>query len=257
MLSIFICEDDIRYRKMMSNCISTYLNFEEYDAELVIATFDPEEIIRHLKKHKVNGLYFLDIELEGGYNGVEVARKIRQYDPRGFIVFVSAYARYLSLTFEYKVEALDYIHKLDDDTVSLAVCSCIENAYQKHVSRSDNGYFIFQLPQNRKISCCYDDILFFEIESPGSKRVILHTKKRVYTFWSSLESIAGSLSSGLFFRCHKSYLVNIESLTDKVVDELRQGADIIVMPNGAECHVSTRKAKYLLSFLKTRNKSQG
>lgn len=250
MLSVFICEDDARMQKFLFKCVKRHIHDSELDMDMPLCVSDPAEIIRHIKKQKTNGLYFLDIELEGGYNGVKVAQNIRQYDPRGYIAFVTAHPKYLSLTFEYKVEPLAYIPKENEDMIRQNVIDCIENAYKKHVSRSNDGCFIFQTKSNRLSSCSYDDILFFETTAErGAKRIIIHTRKRCYIFYNSIDKILGDLPAGQFYKCHKSYIVNIGNITEIGRKALSQGDCRITMPDGAECLVSRRKRKGLVELL--------
>ena len=249
MLSVFVCDDDPMYLQGVSEGIRNYICMEELDINMTLCTANPAEIIRYIRDNKVNGLYFLDIELAGGGNGVEIAKAIRQYDPRGFIVFITSHLEYLPLTFEYKVEALAYIQKEAANVVREKICGCIADAYNKHVSRSDEGCYIFKTQGGRKISCGFDDILFFETDAPGSKRIILHTKKRQYKFYGSLNEAMAALPVGLFFKCHKSYVVNVSNLTESCIDDLNQGKDYIVMSNGAICFVSARNKRSLLRSL--------
>ena len=44
-------------------------------------------------------------------SGLELAVKLREYDPRGFIVFITAHDDMMFETFRYRLEALDYIVK--------------------------------------------------------------------------------------------------------------------------------------------------
>jgi len=248
MLTIYICEDDERYRKMMADCIKDYIVVNEVDVEIALCTSDPSKIIDHIQQHKVTGLYFLDIELEGGYNGVEAAQIIRRHDPRGFIVFVTAHPRYLSLTFKYKVETLDYIHKGKVQEVRDRIGECIENAYSKHISHSDAGNLLFKLKSGLEISCRLDEILFFETEKGSTKHLFLHTKKRLHTLNGTLSKLIEELPFG-FYQCHQSFIINVATLTESAIGALRQGECTIVMPTGARCHVSQRKKAGLLKLI--------
>jgi len=62
--------------------------------EIALCTDSANDIVRYIKDKHVDGLYFLDIELNSKHNGVEVASTIRTFDPRGYIVFVTAHPRY-------------------------------------------------------------------------------------------------------------------------------------------------------------------
>jgi len=249
MLHIFICEDDLSHQKMILDCIQKHITFEEYDIDITLCTRDPNKIIDIIKETKINGLYFLDVELDGGYNGVSVAKEIRQHDPRGYIVFVTAHPRYMSLTFEYKVEALDYINKTNANEVQQKICTCITNAYRKHVSRSEEERYIFKTQNGHKISCDHADILFFQTDNRGTKRIILHAKKRQYTFYGTLDEVMESLPKGVFYSCHKSYIININNISAFNIQKLQEGSLYIIMENGVECRISTRKRSDLLKMI--------
>ena len=248
MLHVFVCEDDDKYLHMITKCVNNFIRFEGYDIEFALRTKDPAEVIEYIKQHTVNGLYFLDVELEGGYNGVDVARQIREHDPRGFIVFITAHESYMQLTFEYKVEPLDYIRKTDIDDVQKKVCECIKNAYSKHVTRQNEGCFIFKARGDKKISCFHSQILFIETDPLESKRLILHSEKRQYTFYGTLKDVANELPEGMFFGCHKSFIVNISKIPDSGIVGLKSGKDYVIMPNGNKCQVAARKRRQLINL---------
>ncbi len=95
--------------------------------KLLISTDNPEELIEQLKKSENTGLYFLDIDLKSSKNGLMLAKEIREYDPRGFIVFITSHSEMSFITFQYKVEALDFILKNDPHQLQHRICECIEN----------------------------------------------------------------------------------------------------------------------------------
>ena len=250
LISIFVCDDDRRYLDMLTKCIQDYIIMKNLELELALSTTDPGEIIQLISRNKVNGLYFLDIELKGGYNGVDVGRSIRKYDPRGFIVFITSHSDYLPLTFEYKIEALDYIKKTDDENaIRQKVCGCIKDAYDKHISYSEDRYFTFKLQNGGQVSCEHQDILFIETDPEYSKRVILHTKKRQYVFYGSLRKLSKQLPKRLFFQCHQSFMVNLDNISEIAKTSLNQGNDKFTMQNGAQCFVSARKRNELLRLI--------
>ena len=244
MITVFICEDNPKYMELIRSCVLSYIFMEDYDMELALFTPKADEILKYITTFKVNGLYFLDVELEEGDNGVELARKIRQHDPRGFIAFVTAHQHYMQITFEYQVEAMAYINK-NDANLEEKICDCIKNAYAKHVSRADEGRFIFKSLNGRQVAVSYSDILFFETQK-ASKRLLLHTKKRQYSFYGTISELVKTLPKGHFFRCHKSSIVNVNNLTDR--QSLQAGKDYMVMQDGTECYVAQRKRKELLNM---------
>ena len=251
MISVLICEDNPYYMELISKCVKDYIMMEAFDMDLVICTPAPNEIIKYIKNRTINGLYFLDVELEDNKSGIDLAREIRKYDPRGFIAFITAHPQYLQTTFEYRVEAMAYIQKTaDTEIVKEKICGCIKNAYDKYVARAYDNRFIFKSINGRMISCEYGDILFFETDpQKGTKRLILHTKRRQYAFYGTISELIKTLPKGQFFKCHKSSLVNINNITSDCTEDLEQGKDYIIMPDGTECYVAVRKRKELLKMI--------
>jgi len=123
-LKIFICEDNKVQREKFENIIENIIIIENYDMDLQLSTEDPFEIINYLKSNNTSGLYFLDVDLHSDINGIQLAEKIREYDPRGFIVFITTHAEMSYLTFLYKVEAMDYIIKDNYNNIQQRISEC-------------------------------------------------------------------------------------------------------------------------------------
>ena len=249
MFSVFICEDDDRYLHMINQCVSEHILIEGYKIDVAVCTKDPAEIIEFVSRSKGTGLYFLDVELGGGCNGVDVARQIREYDPRGYIVFITAHPNYMELTFEYKVEPLDYICKTDEDDVRQKVCDCIKHVHNLYLSHQNKNYFTFKVVGEHNITCFHDQILFFEAGLKGDKQIVLHTEKKQYTFYGVLKNVANSLPKNLFFMCHRSFVVNISKIPESGILKLKLGKNFVTMPNGYNCQVSFRKRRQLLKMV--------
>lgn len=112
MLGVFICEDNEGQRNQIESFIRKYLLIEELDMEIRVSTGDPKRIIDYLERHPDSrGIYFLDVDLKCEMNGIELGAKIREKDIHGKIIFITTHDELLSLTFKYKVEAMDYILK--------------------------------------------------------------------------------------------------------------------------------------------------
>ena len=247
MLTIFICEDDPHYQDFLYNCIKDLVSWDESDIEIAKPTNDPAKIIGCIKDRKVYGLYFLDIELGGGYNGIEVAKEIRQHDPRGFIVFVTSHQRYMNLTFEYKVEALGYIKKTKSEKIFREeISKCIEDAQKRHTTRIEDNCYIFKTQGGQRVSCEHEDILFIQSDSIDARRVIIHTKKRQYTTYISLDKLSKTLPSRIFFRCHRSCILNMDNIPKRDGAIIFNENNNITMQNGAECLISVRKKRGLI-----------
>jgi len=252
MISIFICENNESYLDFVAGCVKEYIiKFNlGVDVELKLCVKRPDEILKFVEENKVNGLYFLDIELDNEKNGVLLAKAIKQNDPKAFIVFITSHEKYMQATLNQHIEPLDYIVKADDGVVNKAIASCIKSAQQRYIDRSKDWSYSFKNQNSRITTCEYKKILFFEKDgTTTSQRIILHAKNRQYKFYGTLSKVFEKLPNNTFLRCHKSYIVNLESLTSSCREQLAQGQKYMVMPDGAKCYVSSDSSKVILKLL--------
>ena len=91
MLSIYICDDIIEITSQFEKYIKKYLLCRDDDMELVCAATTPGEDldILSMKGQCNTGLYFLDVDLKSSMDGFQLAARIRDKDPNGFIVFIT------------------------------------------------------------------------------------------------------------------------------------------------------------------------
>ena len=100
-MNIFICEDNESQREKIKNIILDTIMIENLDMEIVLDTANPKELLEIIKEYSKNNIYFLDVDLRHAINGIQLAEKIRDKDPRGFIVFITTHAEMSYLTFLY------------------------------------------------------------------------------------------------------------------------------------------------------------
>lgn len=240
MLKVFICEDNKKQREKFTEAIENSIIIENFDMEVALSTENPYDIITYLKDNNVSGLYFLDVDLKSNINGIKLAELIREYDPRGFIVFVTTHAEMSYLTFIYKVEAMDYIIKDNYQNVNDRIHQCIINAHKKYTSNATALQKNFNIKAKDKIiNVEYNKILFFETSTIIHK-VILHAVDRQIEFYSNMKNIEEKLDDR-FYRCHRSFLVNKDN-----IKEIDISNKVIKMINDETCQASTRLIKGLL-----------
>ena len=238
MLSVFICEDNPSCMGIIRKCIEQFIIIEDLNIKIEKTANTPNEILEFLRCNKVAGLYFLDIDLCADMTGIELAENIRKYDPRGFIVFVTADEYSLPLTMKHRVEALDYIVK---GTLGFEsrITECIKDAFKKYSAAATPLQKKFPIKVSRHTTVVVDcnEILYFQNSPILSHNVILVTQKDRYEFRENLSRIEQQLDS-TFYRCHRTYIVNIAKITilDKEKNEL-------VLAGGERIAVSARHLK--------------
>lgn len=236
MIPVYICDDEKPIRENLEAIISGQIMILDADMGPVRSLEDPEELLCLQREDTVPAVYFLDIDFPGKMSGLTLAQRLRQYDPRGFIVFITAHGDLAFETFRLRLEALDYIVKGDRDAMTLRVQKCLESICERmQDTRSSQGNYctIKILDTVRHIPM--DSILYFE--AIGRRHTLrLHLDQELLEFNSSLSHFEKELGEK-FWRCHRGYLVNRER-----IQTVRLKEQLVEMDNGEICLLS-RKGK--------------
>jgi two-component system response regulator AgrA len=224
---------------------------ENFAMPVVCATTSPDDVLNYLKRNKgVSGLYFLDLDLGCDMDGIRLAEKIRVYDPWGAIVFITADAEAYKLTFEYKIEAMDYIVK-DNSIIESRICNCLQNANAKFTNKDAalNDRFIVKINRDASdflgsfkpskdsiISMDSKRIMYFETSADIKNSIIIYTTDGSLEFRGSLSKIDKQLDKSRFYRCQRNIIVNLENIV--AVDSARL---TVLFENGMIVDVSPKQ----------------
>lgn len=241
MLPIFICEDDLAQRKRLEKIIENYTSIEELDMKIMVSTEDPHTLINYLEQNPDgSGLYFFDMDLNCDIDGIALARKARELDPDGKIVFVTAHEELAPSIFEHKIEALDYIVKTDEvDRIRQKVMECIQvvESRQKQSKKS----FFKVTARGRTQLVPFQDIMFFE-KKVDHDRIDLHLESSQIQFRGVLNEVEESNPN--FIRVHRSIVVNKLN-----IKHVHRGSMELEMVNGEICVLSVRGLRGLKKVL--------
>ena len=127
MIPVYICDDEAPIRKNLEQIIAGQIMILDSDMGPVRVLDDPDNLLKAQKEDSVPAVYFLDIDFPGKMSGLELAQRLRQYDPRGFIVFITAHSDLAFETFRLRLEALDYIVKGSRSAMTQRVQNCLES----------------------------------------------------------------------------------------------------------------------------------
>ncbi len=237
MFEIFICEDEKCLREKYEQIIQAYLVQKKLNAVIRLSTADPFDILDHLQEGPIpTAIYFLDIDLGKTMTGMELAQKIRAADPLSKLIFITTHGEQSPLTFEYKLEALDFIIKDDAEKLPQRIVDCLQIAITRQSEQTVTKRF--QIP-NRSIDTFvdYHDILIFQT-SAKPHVVELYTRYGKLEFYGKMKEIEKTADE--FIRVHKSYIVNYNNIKfiDRHVNELE-------MINGQRCLITPKKRKLL------------
>lgn len=239
-MEVLICEDELAHQQRLENILNELKVRDHGDIEIVCITDQPNDIIDYIQKNrKSKKIYFLDVDLKGNMNGIELAKEIRKVDPIGEIIFITSHLEYSLITFKYKVSALDYIIKQEKEKVKKRINDCLKEIKkrEKILATEEKTLSINLGGEITKVNT--DDILF--IETSGMRKLMIHTLCEHLEFYGTLKELEKELDDK-FYKVHRSYIVNKHKI--KRVDKVNR---IIYMINNEQCLVS---ARYLRGVIK-------
>ena len=170
-------------------------------------------------------ILFLDIQMKD-IDGMETARKLRADKFQGFLIFITVLREMVFQSFE--VQAYDYLVKPIEET---QFEKTMERLYTAMCSASEDSLLVQKGYQGRVIR--RDEIVFCEIID---RKIYLNlVSDEVIDYYDRIEHLETKLN-GHFFRCHRSYLINLKHLKG-----YKKG--IAYMDNGCEIPVSRLRSR--------------
>ncbi|WP_454051871.1 LytR/AlgR family response regulator transcription factor [Clostridium sp. Marseille-Q7071] len=194
MLRIALCDDENSQRKTIVHMVDRAL--EITNKQYKIFEFSSgEELISSTEDFHI---YLLDIKMNK-LTGIEIARKIRRVNEKAVIIFITAFKDYVFEAFD--VRAFHYILKpVDEDKLKEILCSALSQFQQE-----DKFIVAKTISQSTKIF--HKDIMYIESQQ---RKVKVHTTYDVIEYYYKLSDMEQELYEDNFFRCHKSYIVNLK-----------------------------------------------
>ncbi len=199
MIRIAICEDEQILLERLSDQVRKIL-----DRHLVEYSIEAYRNGSVLLAREAFDIVLLDIAMKP-IDGMEVARRLRMRGDESRIVFITAHQQYALDA--YDVQAFHYLVKPVDieklGTVLLKLCADL----QKECGRA---IVVRQGTSVRRIPL--EQVLYLEVLN---RKIYLHTAGETIPFYGKLEDLEPALpglQSGdhaVFFRCHRSYIVNL------------------------------------------------
>lgn len=245
MIGIYLCDDEEAVRHQIQTALEWKIFVENYDMKVVCSAANAQELLDTVENGK-RGIYFLDVELKDGkWDGFRLGQELRRRDPHGTLVYITSYGDLAWRTFQYHLEAFDYIVK-QPEQAGASAAQCLEEIHARLLAERWDPAELFTLRTGDMVRHIpMSEILFFETASIPH-HILLHTSNSRMDFLGSLNELEKRLGDH-FIRVHRAYLVaadKVESI-DLKHNKLRVG--------GHECLLSrTGKSKLRKKMIEDR-----
>ncbi|WP_395390581.1 MULTISPECIES: response regulator transcription factor [Levilactobacillus] len=236
-LAVYLCEDNPEQLKHYTDVVQRYIMINDYDMQVVCATASPAELLHQLTIDPPEyALFFLDIEFPAEQmSGLETAIAIRKQLGFAEIVFVTTHSEMALLTFERKVEPMDFIVKdLGREQIDQKLRENIDYGYERYTNYLSNTENLFSYTiGGRNFSLPMGDV-YFVATAETPHKVTVHAASQLVEFPGFLKDIADQYPE--LYRTDKSFLVNLANVSG--IDEVNRQ---LLFPNGDRTDVATRR----------------
>ena len=210
MIGIYLCDDEDAVRHQIQTALEWKIFVENYDMNVVCSAANAQELLAAAENEK-RGIYFLDVELKDGeWDGFRLGQELRRRDPHGTLVYITGYGDLAWRTFQYHLEAFDYIVK-EPEQIGSSVSKCLGEIHMRLLEeRQDPAEMLTQRADETVRHIPLGDILFFETAAIPH-HVLLHTSNSRIDFLGSLNELELKLGDR-FIRTHRAYLVAADKI---------------------------------------------
>lgn len=200
MIRIAVCDDEQYTADKISAMVSDFFRGKNApDLNFTVAQFSCGEGL--LESDKTFDIVFLDIRMKD-MDGMETARQLRSRGFRGYLIFITILKEMVFQSFE--VQAYDYLVKPVGEKHFFQT---MERLFASAMQEDERKLLVQKGYDSRILS--FDEIVYCEIIG---RKVYLHlTSSEVVDFYDRMENLYTKLD-GAFYRCHRSYLINMKYL---------------------------------------------
>ncbi|MBN3523656.1 LytR/AlgR family response regulator transcription factor [Paenibacillus apiarius] len=197
-----------------------YLITKHSRIEIVERFEDGLDVLKFLQEKEVDAI-FLDINIPS-LDGMLLATNISKFAQKPYVIFTTAYKEHAAQAFE--LEAFDYILKPYDENRIAAMLRKLETAFERDVQQGGSSNPMDSRPRaeekrinllknDKYIVTDSDDIYYAEAQE---KVTNVFTKSGIYTMPMSISDFHAMLPQDRFYRCHRSYTVNLSQIHEIV-----------------------------------------
>lgn len=214
-MKILIVEDEELYADQLEMLV------EKMEYEPLAILDNSVDVLAFLEQNEVD-LILMDVNIQGNYDGIELADMIQKQQPTP-VIFITSLKD--DMTFKRALRTQPYgflIKPFSEIQLQREVELCVQKLTLESAKKSEeqqteewendvlfNGYLFVKI-KNRLEKIALKNILFLEADGLYCK---LQTNDRSYLLRMSMTELSERLPIGVFLQTHRSFLVNTKKIT--------------------------------------------
>ena len=203
MIYFVIVEDDERMTSHVKEIVSKSLFGSKVEYAFKTHTKFDKELCNLIKDSSTIKVYIMDIELEGGISGLDIAKKIREDDWDSNIIFLTSHDHMFETAFRNIYNIFDFIEKFDN--MDNRLMKDIKNI-SKH--SFDNKTFRYK-SRNSDLQIYYKSINYI---TTNDRKLTIVTDTNTFEVSMTLAKMLETLDDSRFKQTHKSTIVNKDKI---------------------------------------------
>lgn len=233
-MRINILEDDPMQQARMERCVRVLQKEFDLNNNVITVESEPDKFLEAVENKGTGQLYLLDIEISGhsDKSGLEVAKKIRSFDPFGNIIFITTHENYAGITYKYKVSALGFIKKEESDAYIIEELKSYLTFIVKDSARVKDEELLTVGNNHNRVQFYPSEVLFFEATINREIEVVTKNSRAIVK--DKLKDI--ECLSNDFMYSNRSVVVNFKNIF-----QIDKDNRLIHFENGEYCTISSRK----------------
>ena len=237
MLRIAVCDDELSFLSQLHSILSAW---QPNSSRFCIESFDNGDALLSSHAESPFDIILLDVVMPM-FNGIEVARELREHDTSVKLVFLTSSPEYA--VDSYTVKANNYLLKPIDKT---KLYQCLDELCNELLDKNQKNIHIRGTNAIHKISL--SDIEYVEAQNKHTLFIL-----RNKPFLESIDSLYHhedklTLTEG-FYKCHRSYIVNINYIDTYTTKEIRMRSGYRI-PISRNCQADFENAYFSYTFKK-------
>ena len=230
MIKFIILDDEPKFREKMIAVVNKTMKQSSEEYSFIQFDCYNKEFETLIKEDSYPKIYLMDIELPGKKSGIDISRKIREYDWNSIIILVTSHTELGYEALKAQIMVLDFISKFNDCEINLA------KTLKRAIPKLEQKKVITYISNGSTYRIFVDDILYITKDTVDRKCVI----KTAYTEFVINKTIAEMCDEmdNRFYMSHRSCLVNVRKIRT-----INWRENSITFINGEKIYMLSRERK--------------